>query len=1315
MEDSPFNGVVYSSLPDHIGVEMVPNVLNVRVREIVGGTYGAFALSCEGQIYELCDGGNIYNVGPVVSTVVGKGFAASIVRNPDATVRDGDTSLYTWGEGKMGELGQGLGGISVKAPSQLNYSASFKSLDCGTNHCLAIDERGNAYAWGQNFRKQLGLFTKGAEDMRKIRTTSETEDMLFKPRLIPFSLLHPIQFISCGDEFTVIGTKTGELWSWGAGESGQLGTGVCTYRELPEKVDIDPKLLIVAGKDAPYHMTGIVCGSAHTIVSLSINGKCLVWGMNKFGQLGLGHLKTTIAPDLLDLSSTISAELSRLFAYQNSSAAIDQNGKLYTWGSNRCNRLLRSETNNVVETTGSSHSVGGVVDHFLDDPTSSRMKNNNNQSVDIFLSSVHVDDLRRSYNTFHKVDNEIDHHYSEERKADSSSSSPISLPMYSIPGRVNIFEDQIISSFSFSSQFSNVLIHSRVNDLSPKVGPSKNFTKLVIYGQGFWETDRILIKFTPLYGDENSVSKSVQGKYESTREISCKPPRVSEYGYYNITVSLDGVRFLNQTLQLRIYKDIEVLSLTPSVIDLRKKQMNTINLSVQNLYIYDNNELDNNEDVCWPTINDIEDSLFVKLYLSISSPGSSEPNLVEMTLPGRLIDLNELQDETTNNDDKNRKELDQTVIDQSEVVHQDHIDTHTLSVHTLEKKYQIACDVNFESVASIGSLIMVRGSITINKQDFGATSGENCPLICHYFEPSNSVPTCCPFSSIMDADMSVKSSRDITIYGKSFIPTSKLPAGMTLWALIRSSHSTTKPASVNKKNNTSSKKKDNIDQMLKIEKMVPVLCDSSSNMSFELPDIRQLLAAGLKVDDDVKCNDELDLDWIDKSDVGLPLDIFFTLQQDNVEGNPISASNSPQKKNRSSQQNKKKTKSKETPIDKQQEDVGLILNEEPLVLNLYNNFTVKTSSKFIRRNGGGVLTIEGVNDAFPFYTEDLAIVFYRKDKDIECRIPKSCIYMMEVDDTLATCKEKREMNAYSRLKNGDEKFKIIIDPIPPLFMNSMKENLSQLADNGDTDDQNQQQPLNVAADDDNTNHPIDQLSTTKSVTDDEDGTSNNRINDTFTPVLDYVHIKILMDGRSDTSAVDKAPPSSSYVNLFQSVNVNSCCTIESPKGGLVEDSEVVILMSESCVPSDSCMIRIRDSNGAEISCVGSIETKAIASPCTDDISTDEDKNNGIDDCGDEESNSQAIDRGDDNEENGEEGDARPASIPVDQSSENPSLNDPKVVEDTGGSEGVIKFICPDLSQLEPIVEGKDKFVYLDISLDGGLTYDSSRNPLLQVK
>jgi hypothetical protein len=1311
---SPCNGVVYRSLSDRFGVEIVANVANVRVREIVGGTFGSFALSCEGQIHDIHDGGKVYDVrGEVVHTAVGKGFAASIIRNSDVTVSS--TSLYTWGEGKMGELGQGLGGISVRTPSPLNYNASFKQLDCGTNHCIAIDERGNAYAWGQNFRKQLGLFTKGSEDMRKIRTISETEDMLFKPRLIPFSLLNPIEFISCGDEFTVVGTKTGELWTWGAGESGQLGTGVCTYRELPKKIDINSKLM--EGKETSYRITGIVCGSAHTIVSLSTSGKCLVWGMNKFGQLGLGHLKTTISPDILDLSIIISNELSRLFAYQNSSAVIDQNGNLYTWGSNRCNRLLRSETNNTAEAS-SIHSVR-VVDNSIDGQMSIRMKKNH-KSANIYLSSAHIDDLRRSYNSIHNFDDERDD-FSEEKKAETSLSFSASSSLYSIPGKVNIFEDQIISSFSFSSQFSNVLIHSMVNDLSPRDGPCKNFTKLVIYGQGFWDTDRILVKFTPLYGDENSVSKSVQGRFESTREISCKPPRVSEYGYYNIAVSMDGIHFLNQSLQLRIYKDIEVLSITPSVIDLRKNQMNTINLSVQNLNIYDKNEFDSNENPCWPTINDIEDSLFVKLYLSISLPGSSEENLVEMIVPGRLIDLNELQEEITTNNDNHGKVLDQVVIvDESVVIQQDNMNTsnignnNTESANTVEKKYQIACDINFDTVASVGSLIIVRGAISINKQDFGAASGENCPLICHYFEPINAVPTCCPFTNIVDVDMKVNSSRDITIYGKSFIPTSKLPSGMSLWALIRSSYPTMNPIVTKKSNASSKKNKGNMDQTQKIEKMVPVFCDSSNNMSFELPDIRQLLTTGLKVDDNDKCNDddELDLDWIEKCNGGLSLNIFFSLQQDLVEGNLMSTSNSPQKRNRS-QQNKKKSKSKETQINQQQEDVGLILNEEALILHLYNNFSVKTSSKFVRRNGGGILTIEGKNDPFPFHTEDLAIIFYRQDKEIECKIPKSCIFMMEVDDTMTVCKEKRENNTYSSLNNGDQKFKIVIDPIPPLFMNSIMEiDSSQIELNGDIDQQ--QQPLNITHDDDITSHQIDQLSTTKSeANDDEEGTSNNQTSDSFPLALDYALIKILMDGRSDTSALDKVP--SSYINLFQSVNVNSCCTIESPNGGLIEDSEVVVIMSESCVPSDNCMIRLRDSNGTEISCTASIETEGIASPYTDDIlSTAEDKNN-LTDHNSEENGNPTLDHGDNSELNGEEGEGTSDDIPGDQSTENPLVDNTIIVEDTGGSEGVIKFICPDLSQLEPIIEGKDKFVYLDISFDGGLTYDSSENPLLQIK
>ena len=44
-------------------------------------------------------------------------------------------------------------------------------------------------------------------------------------RKLPISIRKSIGKVSCGDNFTLILTLSGEIFSWGGGESGQLGTG----------------------------------------------------------------------------------------------------------------------------------------------------------------------------------------------------------------------------------------------------------------------------------------------------------------------------------------------------------------------------------------------------------------------------------------------------------------------------------------------------------------------------------------------------------------------------------------------------------------------------------------------------------------------------------------------------------------------------------------------------------------------------------------------------------------------------------------------------------------------------------------------------------------------------------------------------------------------------------------------------------------------------------------------------------------------------------------------------------------------------------
>ena len=47
--------------------------------------------------------------------------------------------------------------------------------------------------------------------------------------------------VACGHSFSAVVTKSGDIWTWGAGESGQLGSGRCTFRELPTKVNMESR------------------------------------------------------------------------------------------------------------------------------------------------------------------------------------------------------------------------------------------------------------------------------------------------------------------------------------------------------------------------------------------------------------------------------------------------------------------------------------------------------------------------------------------------------------------------------------------------------------------------------------------------------------------------------------------------------------------------------------------------------------------------------------------------------------------------------------------------------------------------------------------------------------------------------------------------------------------------------------------------------------------------------------------------------------------------------------------------------------------
>lgn len=107
----------------------------------------------------------------------------------------------------------------------------------------------------------------------------------------------PVKAVATGLWHTVCITESGDVYSFGGDQFGQLGIG-------GDQAELYPRLL-----EAPVlenvRATSVSCGARHSAICTD-GGKIFCWGWNKYGQLGLG--------DALDRSSPAEVPLEGSFA-----------------------------------------------------------------------------------------------------------------------------------------------------------------------------------------------------------------------------------------------------------------------------------------------------------------------------------------------------------------------------------------------------------------------------------------------------------------------------------------------------------------------------------------------------------------------------------------------------------------------------------------------------------------------------------------------------------------------------------------------------------------------------------------------------------------------------------------------------------------------------------------------------------------------------------------------------------------------------------------------------------------------------------------
>jgi alpha-tubulin suppressor-like RCC1 family protein len=248
--------------------------------------------------------------------------------------------LYSWGSNSSGKLGQNLATVTnISSPALVAGSITdWKQVSGGLDFSLGVRATGQLYSWGSNNGGQLG---QGI-----ITTTSRSS-----PVLVAGGITDWIQASAGGTHGLGI-RATGQLYAWGAGADGRLGDNTVAAKSSP---------ILVAGGLTDW--TQASAGYWHNL-AIRATGQLYSWGSNNGGQLGQNILTTvsTSSPVLVvgGFTDWINASVSCAEPnFGRHSLGVRANGTLWAWGRNINGQL---GDNTTTSTSSPVSVVGGFTD-----------------------------------------------------------------------------------------------------------------------------------------------------------------------------------------------------------------------------------------------------------------------------------------------------------------------------------------------------------------------------------------------------------------------------------------------------------------------------------------------------------------------------------------------------------------------------------------------------------------------------------------------------------------------------------------------------------------------------------------------------------------------------------------------------------------------------------------------------------------------------------------------------------------------------------------------------------------------------------------
>jgi len=294
-----------------------------KIAATIGGTTGSsYGIDKNGRIWAwgtntsgaLGNNSTTNRSTPVSVCGAVKTFCAITAGLTFAVAIDNYGDAWAWGLITNGRLGIQYN-TSISTPKSIQGANKTFCTIAGTmggsfvNYGSAIDKNGRLWTWGNNSTGQLGINS----------ITSQ---------ITPVSVCGAVKTfckISNGASTSAAIDKNGRVWMWGSAASGALGDNSVTSKRTPISICGAVKTFcqISVGADYAY--------------ALDKNGRIWAWGSATDGKIGDNSITNKSTP--VSICGAVKTFCQIAINVNNSSAAIDKNGRVWMWGRNTAGML----------------------------------------------------------------------------------------------------------------------------------------------------------------------------------------------------------------------------------------------------------------------------------------------------------------------------------------------------------------------------------------------------------------------------------------------------------------------------------------------------------------------------------------------------------------------------------------------------------------------------------------------------------------------------------------------------------------------------------------------------------------------------------------------------------------------------------------------------------------------------------------------------------------------------------------------------------------------------------------------------------------